>query len=159
MPVLWTVNWGHNLMSQTKKTLWTACSGLAKTLNHRTLHLLLSGCWKAPRGAPGKWCMMYDVIDYNRVHATMTSLLRHNDIIFSKNQCFLEFSFYFFSAKCQHSQTLLIKIAWSIRQTINLDFSPFKSYECLVLQWNIGVREMWTAKREVGEVTLVKCKN
>ena len=43
----------------------------------------------------------------------------------------------YFCAEGQHSQKLMIKNTWSIRQAINLDFSPFKSYECLVLQWNI----------------------
>ena len=42
----------------------------------------------------------YDLIDYNRIHAIMTS--------FPPNQRFLEFSSYF-CAECQHSQKLLIK--------------------------------------------------
>ena len=80
-------------------------------------------------------------------------LWRHHDVI-SSNQCFLVFSSYF-CAEGQHSQKLMIKNTWSIRQTINLDFSPSKSYECLVLQWNIGFRDMWTGRKGVGEVALV----
>ena len=39
------------------------------------------------------------------------------------------------------------------RQIGNSDLSLFQVYECLVLQWNIEFREMWTRKREwVGRV-------
>ena len=53
---------------------------------------------------------------------------------FYPKSVFFSVFFPYFCAEGQHSQKLMIKNTLSIRQTINLDFSPFKSYECLVLQ-------------------------
>ena len=78
-------------------------------------------------------------------------LWRHH---FLQNQCFLVLSSYF-CAEGQHSQKRMIKNTLSIRQKISLDFKPSKSYEC---QWNIGFRDMWTEKQEVGKVALVECQ-
>ena len=62
----------------------------------------------------------------------MTSWWLHNDIISPPNQCFLVFSY--FCAEGQHSQKLIIKNTWALCQTINLDFTPSKSYECSELE-------------------------